>query len=321
MSIVSPVPRSSEPPRRGRPGPTVLVTSFLVLTLVWGTTWAVIRIGLRGIPPFTGIALRFLLAAGILLAISPLLGVRFGESRREVGLWLVNGLFSFCLSYGVVYWSEQWVPSGLASVLFATFPLFVAVLAHVALPAERMSGRSVVGTLLGFGGIALIFSEDFVLLGGPHVARAAALFLVSPFVSAVAAVAVKRWGSGVHPVSISAVPMALASIVMGIVALTTESGREIRFDAISVAALLYLALMGSALTFTLYYWLMKHLPATRLSLIAYTTPIVAVAVGAAFMGETVTMRVLAGSALVLGGVALAVRAHRGEPPVGEELQP
>jgi drug/metabolite transporter (DMT)-like permease len=139
--------------------------------------------------------------------------------------------------------------------------------------------------------------------------------LVSPLVSAASAVAVKRWGRDVHPVSLSAVPMAMSVVVMGGMALAFESGRPVRIDAVSVSALLYLALFGSALTFTLYYWLMRHLPATRLSLIAYSTPVVAVTVGAIFMHEPVTARTVAGSALVVAGVALAVHArHPGGTP-------
>jgi len=292
------------------PGRLAIAGTFALLTLVWGTTWAAIRIGLEGIPPFTGVALRFLLAASVLFLLSPLMGVRYGRGAFERRLWLINGAFSFCISYGVVYWSEQWVPSGLASVLFATFPLFVSILAHFALPAERLTAKGVVGILAGFGGVAVIFSEDFALLGGPHVAVAAMVMLASPFVSAVSAVAVKKWGRDVHPVSLSAVPMAMSVVVMGGTALAVERGRPIRLDAASVSALLYLALFGSALSFTLYYWLMRHVAATRLSLIAYSTPVVAVAVGALFMREPVTVRTFAGSALVVAGVALAVHTRR-----------
>ncbi len=304
------------------PGRLAIAGTFALLTLVWGTTWAAIRIGLAGIPPFTGVALRFLVAAAVLFLLSPMMGVRYGWSAVERRLWLTNGLLSFCVSYGVVYWSEQWVPSGLASVLFATFPLFVALLAHFALPAERLTTKAVVGIVAGFVGVAVIFSEDFSRLGGPRVALASLVMLLSPVVSAVASVSIKKWGRDIHPVSISAVPMALSAVVMGGVALAVEHDRPLRFDAVSVSALLYLALAGSALTFTLYYWLMRHIPATRLSLIAYSTPVVAVAVGALFLHEPVTARTFAGSALVVLGVALAVHArHAGGAPPTLEVEP
>jgi drug/metabolite transporter (DMT)-like permease len=293
---------------KARPGPGLLVATFLLLSLIWGTTWAAIRVGLRGIPPFTGVALRFALASVVLLALAPLFHVRFGGTRRERGLWLVVAALSFCGSYGIVYWCEQWLPSGLAAVLFATFPLFTALLAHVALPAERLTWRSVLGILLGFTGVAVIFSEDLAtLLDDTRVEMAAAVFLASPLVSSVANVAVKKWGHGIHPISLSAVPMALTGAAMGLLAVATESSAPMRFDFPSVAATVYLALFGTALTFSLYYWLLSHLPATRIALITYLTPLVAVLVGTVLLDEPLTARILGGAALVVGGVALAVQ--------------
>ena len=143
-----------------RTTPGAILAAFVLLTLVWGTTWAAIRIGLAGLPPLTGVALRFAIAGTVLAAVGLRLGVRLGGSRREVGLWVVNGILSFCISYSVVYWSEQYLPSGLTAVLFATHPLMVAVLAHFVLPGERLSRLAGLGLLLGFGGVAVIFSDD-----------------------------------------------------------------------------------------------------------------------------------------------------------------
>ncbi len=292
------------------PGRLLSVATVLLLSAIWGTTWAAIRIGLKGIPPFLGVSLRFAIAAVALFALARFAGVRFGTGRRERTLWVVNGILSFCISYGVVYWSEQWVPSGLASVLFATFPLFVAVLAHFALPEESLGSAAAAGILIGLGGVALIFSEDFGKLGGPGVAAASVVMLISPLVSAVASVSVKKWGQGIHHLSLTAAPMGLAGIVMGALYLAMERDRDVTWTHESVGALLYLAIVGSALTFSLYYWLLAHLPATRVSLVAYLTPVVAVTVGAVFLDEPYTLRTLVGSALVVGGVALATRPAR-----------
>lgn len=289
------------------PGRFLLIAVFVILTLIWGTTWAAIRIGLEGIPPFTGVSIRFGIAAIVLLIAARLRGVRLGALRRERWLWAANALLSFCISYGVVYWCEQWVPSGLASVLFSTFPLFVAIMSHFALPEERLTLRGAFGVLLGFAGVAVIYSQDLTLLGGPQVVFAATVFLVSPFVSAISQVLVKRWGRGVHPFSLTAVPMAITAVVMGCVAFLTEREARITFNAASISALLYLALAGSAVTFSLLYWLLARLSATRVSLVAYTIPVVAVCVGALFLGEVITPRIIAGSAMVLVGVFLAAR--------------
>ncbi len=257
-------------------------------------------------PPFTGVALRFALAGGLLLGLALARGVPLGRSRREVVLWLANGTLAFSISYGIVYWAEQWVPSGLAAVLFATYPLFVAILGHFALPAEAMRRPELVGIAIGFAGVATIFAEDFSALGGAAVARAAGVMLLAPLASAAGSVAVKRWGHGIHPLSITAAPMLLCAAVMGGVALATERQRPLSWDAASVAALLYLAIIGSAVTFTLYYWLLLHLPAKRLALISYVIPVVAIAIGA-LRGEPLPPLALLGSALVVVGVALAVQ--------------
>jgi len=286
--------------------------AFLLLTLIWGTTWAAIRLGLEGLPPFTGVSLRFLVAGSLLLVLVPVFKVRFAWSRRELTLWLVNGGLAFSASYTIVYWAEQHIPSGLTAVLFATYPLFVAALAHLLLPGERLEVRALFGILLGFAGVAVIFSDDLRALGGANVRHAALVMLGSPIVSAMATVVVKRWGTGIHPLSLTAVPMLLTGLVVGGLALAFESGARLVFDARSVGALLYLAVLGSAVTFTVYYWMLSHAPATRVALIAYTIPVVAVLVGALLFHEPVRPRLVVGGALVLAGVAVVSRARAGD---------
>jgi drug/metabolite transporter (DMT)-like permease len=306
--------------RRGR---LVNYATLALLTLIWGTTWAAIRVGLRGIPPFTGVALRFAISAAALLAVARGLGVRLAAAASPASVsapaaappaspwrvWLANGLLTFFIPYGLVYWAEQWVPSGLVAVLFATSPLWVALAAHLALPAERLRAATAAGVLVGFAGVVVIFSEDLRALGGPRVAGAAALLLLAPLTAAVGVVAVKRWGAGMHPLSVAAVPMALTAVAMGGVAWAAEAGQPLRLGGLPLAALLYLALCGTALSFTLYFWLLRRLPATTLSLINYLTPILALLIGGAALGESFTARTLAGSALVVGGVAVAMRAR------------
>jgi len=289
----------------------LLAGAFALVTFVWGTTWAVIRIGLEaGIPPFAGVSLRFALAAAVLFLLAPFLGVRFHRSRLVSGLWLMNAALNFCIPYGVVHWGEQWVPSGLAAVLFATYPLMLALMAHVILPAERLRGGGLVGILVGFAGVAVIFSEDLASLGGPGVALAAAVILAAPLTSSVTSVVIKRWGQGVHPFSLTAVPMGLTAGVMGAVSIAAEPVSAIPVNATTVGTLIYLGIFGSALTFTLYFWMLSHMPATRLSLMTYIIPVVAVLVGTLFLDEPFTPRILAGSLLVLAGVAVAVQFGR-----------
>ena len=170
-------------------------------------------------PPFTAVALRFAIATAILLTLAKFMGVKFGERPHERSLWVVNGLLFFSVSYGVVYWSELYVPSGLASILFATFPLLVNLLAHWMLPGEPLRPRAGLGALVAFAGIVVIFSDDLMRVAGHNTIVAAAVLLLSPLVSSVSSVFVKRLGAGIHPISLAAIPMAIATAVMTVMAL------------------------------------------------------------------------------------------------------
>ncbi len=295
----------------GEPGPALKAATLALLVGIWGTTWAAVRISLRGFPPFTGVALRFVVAAVLLVVIARAIGTPLAAiNSRDRWLRVVHAVLSFCISYGIVFWAEQWVPSGLAAVLFATFPLIVAVMAHFALPGERMTVKVMVGTALGFAGIAAIFAEDFDLLGGRSVLVASLIMLVSPFVAAISTVAYKKWGHGIRPVAFNAVAVVYGSVIMGVVAAFTEGHETIVLERWPVLAILYMAVAGTAITFPLYFWLLEHMRARQVALIGYGTPVVAVVLGVLFLDETLTARTLVGSAMVVIGVAVASHSPR-----------
>ena len=291
------------------PSRLTVVGTFTLLVLIWGTTWSVIRISLDGIPPFAGVSIRFAIAAVILFGIARGRGLKL-DLGRDLWLWLIQALLAFSLSYGVVYWAQQWVPSGLTSVLYSTLPLFVALFAYVALPDERLGAWGILGILIGFAGVAVIFSDDVGALASAQVRRAALVVLLSPIGNAVAQVVIKRWGQGVHALSLTAPPMAMTAVIFAVLAFLFERDREIVLGTGPVLATLYLAVFGSALTFSLFFWLLKHVTATQLSLIAYAVPVVAVTIGTVLLDEPLTARMVAGSALVIGGVAFAARPGR-----------
>ncbi len=297
----------------------VLTLVLAVLVLLWGTTWAAIRVGLQGVPPFTGASIRFVIGAAVLLILAPVFGVSFGRSRRELQVWIANGLFLFVGSYGTVYWAEQWVPSGIAAVLFSTFPLFVAVMAHFLVPGERLGPRVLAGIAIGLAGVAIIYSEDFGRLGDARAARAAVVFMISPMSAALGNVLVKRWGKGIHPISITTIPMVIGAVVLGAAAALLERDLPTDWNPTSIGIIVYLAIFGTVVTFVLYFWALEHLPVTRIALIAYFTPVMAVVIGAVFLGETVTPRVLFGAGAVIGGVAVAGRSRRrSDPPPADD---
>ena len=288
------------------PGPLLKAATLTLLVIIWGTTWAAVRISLVGFPPFTGVTFRFVIAAVLLVVFARLMGIPLaavdGNDRK---LRVLHATLSFCASYGVVFWAEQWVPSGLASVLFATFPLIVAVMAHFALPDERMTVSVAMGTVLGFVGIAVIFAEDFERLGGRMVGVASAVMLISPVVAAIASVAIKKWGSRTRPVAFNAVAIIYGAAIMGVVAAVTERDRSVDFEFWPVAAVLYMGVAGTAITFPLYFWLLKHMQARQVALIGYGTPVVAIFLGVVFLNEPMTAHIVIGSALVVIGVAVA----------------
>ncbi len=278
---------------------------FVVLSVIWGTTWSVIKIGLAGAPPLTGLAIRFAIAAAFLLALARWYRIPLGRSALERRLWLVNGLLSFCLSYGVVYWAEQHISSGLAAVIFATYPLFVVVMAHFTFENEKMSKRSVSGVAISLIGVVTIYADGIMSWGGGKQVFASLVLLASPLASAVASVSIKKWGGRMHPISMTAVPMGLAAVMMGVLAAIWERGQPVHFDFPTVASILYLAIFGSALTFSLYFWALSHAAVTELSLIAYTIPVIAVVIGIVFLDEAITTRTMLGVLLVIGGIALS----------------
>ena len=292
-----------------RPSSPLLALLVGALVLIWGTTWAAIRIGLEGVPPFTGAAIRFVVASTLLFLAHPLFRLPFEAGANARRVWLANGIPLFVVSYGTVYWAEQWVPSGLAAILFATFPLFTAILARILLPAERSSAGVWIGVLLGFAGITVIYSEDLVALAGARTRQAAMIFLLSPVATAISNVLVKRWGRGLHPVTVTAVPMAIGAAGLGAGAAIFERHLPLRFDGASIASIAYLAVFGSVVTFGLYYWLLARYPVTKLSFIAYGTPVVAALVGTIWLHEPMTWRIALGAAAVLSGVAIGSRAR------------
>ena len=278
------------------------------MVLIWGTTWAVIRIGLASFPPFAGVALRFGIAALILLGVGRVWRVPNQRGPRLYRIWFVETVFSLCIPYGVVYWAEQWVPSGLGSILFATMPLFVAVLAHWWLVSEPLRAVEIAGILVAVCGVGFIFSDDLTFAARPEVLIPAVVFLASPLAAAVAHVLIKRWGRGIHPLNVVTVPMAVTGVVMGALSLAVESDREFTFGLLGIGSVLYLAVLGSALAFTLYYWVLDRVAATRLSLLTLGIPVVAVLVGTLALGEPFSARIAFGAALVLAGVGCASRA-------------
>jgi drug/metabolite transporter (DMT)-like permease len=284
------------------------LTGILValLCVIWGSTWLVIRGGLRDLPPFTSAAARFWVAAALMIVVAGPLARREGGGRPRAWLWIASGLLNFAASYGIVYWCETRLPSGLVAVLWGIFPILMATSARWFLPRERVGPGSWAGFLLGFAGLVVLFQNDVALLGQGAVPAALLLF-VSPIVSVVGTTLLKRFGEGSSSVLMNRNAMLVGAAVLSGMALATERNAPARWTPAALGSIAYLAVAGTALTFGIYFWLLRSADAHKLSLIAYVTPAIALTLGWSLGGETLRASTLAGTALVLAGVVLVVR--------------
>jgi len=279
---------------------------FLLLCLIWGSTWLFIKLGLRDLPPLSFAAGRFLLATLILSAIVAARRASLPRGRAEWSLIAVTGVLAFSLNYGLLFWGEQHISSGLAALLQATIPVFGMLFAHPYLPGERLNARRLSGALLGVAGVGVIFSNQLSAEGGMAVWGSVAVVTGAVFV-AYANVLVKAGGARLDASVLAAGQMACGFVPLALGGLIFEGNPlALRWTGLAVVCLLYLTLVGSVAAFLLFYWLVRHTDVTKTMLIALVTPLAAVLLGMLVLGEEVTWRTVAGGALIMSGIALVV---------------
>lgn len=277
---------------------------FALISTVWGTTWLAIRIGLESIPPFYAAAIRCLLAAVVLYALLRFTGGRIPATRLAWRVYLALGVLTIAIPFALIYWGQQYIPTGLSSILFGAFPFWVAVLSHLMLPGERLNGFKIAAVILGFAGVVVIFSAD-VYISDANAILGMMAVMVSTLLQAVALIYVKKYGQDVSPTAMNFVGMAMGGALLLLLSVALESGKPATWSVSGITSLLYLSLVGSVLTFVTYYWLLKRIEAVYLSLSSFINPLVAVAVGAAVLGERLPPSVFTGAALVLLGMLIA----------------
>lgn len=307
-----------EPPARGRgeqggsepssgTGPSTLKVNLLMALMctIWGSTWLVVRKGLDDLPPFSSAAVRFAIAWLAVAALAPILARREGGRRPGWRLAITMGGLNFGTSYAIVYWSETILPSGLVSVLWAVFPMMVAAGGHLVLPGEQLVRRQWWGFAVGFLGVVSLFATDIGALG-PDAIPAALVLLCSPVVATIGTLAVKRAGPEISSVLLNRDAMFVGAVILTLLGLGFE--REASFDWTpnAIGSVLYLSLLGTVLTFSLYFWLMRFAPAYKLSLVAYITPPTALGLGAWLADEPVSLYTGIGALGILIGVGLVM---------------
>jgi drug/metabolite transporter (DMT)-like permease len=228
-----------------------------------------------------------------------------GDQDRPGGSAATLGTLPFATAYGLIYWGEQYVPSGLAAVLFGVLPLYAALLAAVLLPDEPLRARLVGGIAIAICGLALAFGESLAL-GDSRWALAAALACAAaPLASAVGNVAIKRRGAALDAVVLNGWAMLGGGTLLLAASLVAGEGWSVDWSAKALGSLAYLAALGSGVTFVTLTVLLRELRAVTVSYISLLLPFGALAFGAVLYDETVTLPAVAGAALVGGGLLVA----------------
>lgn len=278
---------------------------LLTISLVWGSTWLAIKIGLESVPPFIGVGLRFLTASIILFVIVRIRGIALSFTAEARRLYATLVMFSYGIPFALVYWAEQYLPSSLGSILFAAFPFWVALFSHALLPTEKLTMFKLGGVVLGFTGLLIIFSGDVHWSSGTLAFMAMSAVVVSTIMQALATVIMRKHGHGANPFALNCVGMFFAGSLLLLLGLATESFSSITWDEKAIGSILYLAVIGSIVAFVTYYWLLKRIEAVYLSLTTFVNPIVAVILGAIILDETLAPKVLLGASFVLLGILVA----------------
>jgi drug/metabolite transporter (DMT)-like permease len=291
--------------------------AWLTLCVVWSSTWLAIKLGLRDLPPISFVALRFVIAIVVLIAVSVGRVRLFPPRRSDYTLLAVTGILMFAVNYALLFWAELYVSSGLAAVLQATIPIFGMLFAHWMLPDEPLRLGRLAGALIALAGVAVIcarlldFNGLFAFWGGLGIVVGAAG-------AAYSNVLVKARAIQLAPAMLAAWQMIFGTAPLLLLGFIVD-GNPVHFHwtSMSLFCLLYLAIIGSALTFLLLYWLLPRMTVTGLQTISLITPPGAVMLGWWLGGETFPMWSLLGACLVLVGVWMIFRKVEPREPRGE----
>jgi drug/metabolite transporter (DMT)-like permease len=280
--------------------------AFGIIYFVWGSTFLAIRVGVREVPPFLLAAMRFFIAGLVLCVWVIAKGERLPNRRQWASASLL-AMVIFVLDYGLLFWAEQKVPSGIAAVMAATIPVFIALAEITFLRTQKLTYRLSLALLIGIAGVAVLMSRSFKL-GGEPIDRISAVALLIASVSwSIASVASRKLDLPASKMVSSGAQMLAGGVFLAVLAGALGEFRG--FDPVSVSrtawfALAYMIVAGSILGFTAYVWLLHHESPTKVGTYAYVNPVVAVLVGYFLGGEPLGVRTIVGTLLVLTGVVV-----------------
>ncbi len=285
--------------------------SLVAICLIWGTTYTAIKFAIRDFPPYLLVFMRQTAAGLILLGIAFALGKFMIPDRKYLSRQFLTGFCTITGGNGFITWGMQHVPSGLASIIGSLTPIMVLIVNLMWGQAERPNPRMLLGILLGFGGVVVIFSEGWENFFLPDYGLGILGCFGSCLTWSLGTVMSKRWNApGVSPMLNAGLQITAGGLGGGVLSLFFDKTHVIHHTLEGWSALLYLVLIGSALAFTLYMFALQHLSATVSSLYTYVNPIVAILFGWALLNEQLTLWEIAGMGVTLAGVWLVNQGAR-----------
>ena len=289
--------------------------AFAIIYFVWGSTFLAIRVGVREVPPLVLAAMRFSVAGAVLYGWMLARGER-SPTARQWGSASLLGIVIFVFDYGLLFWAEQRVPSGVAAVMLATIPAFMALSEIIFLRTQRLTARLGLALLIGLGGVAVLVSRS-LNLGGAPIDRVGAAALIFASISwSIASAMTRKLPLPQSKVMSSGAQMLAGGVFLTLAATALGEFRDFHPSAVSRGvwfSLLYLIVAGSIIGFTAYVWLIHHESPTKVGTYAYVNPIVAVLVGYFLGGEALSSRTILGTLCVLISVIVITTTRAKKP--------
>ena len=289
--------------------------AFGIIYFVWGSTFLAIRIGVHEVPPLLFAAMRFFVAGFVLFGWM----IARGEpspTRRQWMSVLLLALLIFLIDYGLLFWAEQRVPSGVAAVMLATIPVFIALSEILFLRTQRLTVRLAFALLVGIGGVAVLMSHSLNLGGSPIDGPGAVALIIASISWSIATVLARMLPLPPSKVMSSGAQMLAGGIMLTLAAAAFGEFHNFHPSTISSGAwlsLIYLIIAGSIIGFTAYVWLIHHESPTKVGTYAYVNPVVAVVLGYFFGGEPLGLRTILGTMFVLISVLVITTTQAKKP--------
>lgn len=288
------------------------LSAFAIIYFVWGSTFLAIRVGVREVPPFLLAAVRFLAAGFILYGWMIARRERSPSARQWMSIFLL-ALLIFVGDYGLVFWAEQRVPSGLTAVMMATIAVFMALSEIIFLRTQKLTVRLALALLIGIAGVAVLVSRSLNLGGAPIDTAGAMALIIATMSWSIASALARKLPLPASKAMSSGAQMLAGGILLTAVAALFGEFRDFHPRTVSLTAwlsLLYLIVAGSILAFTAYVWLIHHESPTKVGTYAYVNPVIAVVLGYFLLGEALGLRSILGTLFVLVSVVVITTTRK-----------